>query len=262
MFRTRDFILVLTTVAFLLIAIGYTVIKPDGTGSEDRLVLNTVDEISTVSATVASTESSSLSRAERLEELRKKVAASELVFVSDPSDENEPETTAVVALATSSAMTLTEPLLCPNYSSGQLVNWPLTELQVEAVEGVRQYYVTREVSLGVGTTSSTTLQKAVYLALPTKFVPVGQPNCLPSDVVGVALDGSLIRNNEIGLYGIFSDSTLLGYALDGFPIYGVGTRPVDRCGGRIDLGQYRYELQADSDVLLNCFAGTPQGFLQ
>jgi len=86
----------------------------------------------------------------------------------------------------------------------------------------------------------------------------GAENCLNSSVVGIALDGSLIRNNENSLYSIFSKETLLGYARDGFPIYGLNnTAKLDTCGGVMEGGQYRYYLSAERDGVLGCFSAAP-----
>jgi hypothetical protein len=95
------------------------------------------------------------------------------------------------------------------------------------------------------------------LQLPTRTTPSTNPTCLASDVIGIATDGSLIRNNEVGLYGIFGADTLIGYALDGFPIYGAGVGAVDACGGVVVSGVYRYQIQLKNETIINCFAGTP-----
>jgi hypothetical protein len=81
---------------------------------------------------------------------------------------------------------------------------------------------------------------------------------LPTDVVGIAQDGSLIRESEMALYGVFGGETLVGYALDGFPIYGSNPgAATDHCGGMMVGGQYRYYLSPERDSVINCFAGVP-----
>ena len=76
-------------------------------------------------------------------------------------------------------------------------------------------------------------------------------------MVGVALDGSLIRNTEYPVYAIFGSESLIGYALDGFPMYGLSTDVVDQCGGKSVDGQYGYYLRPDQTVVLDCFFGKP-----
>ena len=82
-------------------------------------------------------------------------------------------------------------------------------------------------------------------------------NRAPSDVIGIALDGSLIKNNEYSLYSIFREETLIGYALDGFPIYGQSEVSTDECGGILADNQYRYYLSKERKAVLYCYSGTP-----
>jgi hypothetical protein len=66
-----------------------------------------------------------------------------------------------------------------------------------------------------------------------------------------------MRNNELALYTVFGPDTLVGYSLDGFPIYGPSTVATDSCGGAMVGGVYRYVLSAERPGLLTCFAATP-----
>jgi len=256
MFRTRDFVLYFTAIIFLLMAIGYTALeqKPSS-GSQQFYDQNVPAEILEVSAVITSEENVSLSREERLESLRQKIKDSELIGISEIIVADIDEMSTMVA--TSSGV-VAAPLLCDSYNPYLFVNWPTPEIISDQVEGARQYYTTETIL--TGTTSSSTVKKTVLLTLSTNFLPLNAQTCLSSDVIGVALDGSLIRNNETSLYSIFSSESLIGYALDGFPIYGTGNRVVDECGGRIELGQYRYELSNERQTILNCFVGAPQKF--
>jgi len=126
--------------------------------------------------------------------------------------------------------------------------WDARDLTLVESEGAR--ILTR------GIISSTTIPE-VLLQLSAIPTPIGNPSCLSSDVIGIANDGSLIRNDEVGLYSIFSSETLIGYALDGFPIYGAGSAEVDACGGLSTASGYAYQLSPDRDTIINCFAATP-----
>ena len=64
---------------------------------------------------------------------------------------------------------------------------------------------------------------SAVLQLPSRTMPAASPSCIGSDVIGIANDGSLIRNDELSLYGVFGSETRIGYALDGLPIYGITT---------------------------------------
>ena len=121
--------------------------------------------------------------------------------------------------------------------------------------------MTHEVEVATTTASGTpllTTETEVVIQLPLRSVPLGTASCLPTDVVGIAKDGSLIRNSEVTLYAVFGADTLIGYALDGFPIYGARSGvALDECGGTGAIGQYRYYLEAERGYILNCFASEP-----
>jgi hypothetical protein len=147
-------------------------------------------------------------------------------------------------------------LLCSNYTASALA-WPTTGVKLEVVEGARLVFTESTTPIVASSTEADATLKNVLLQLPLSSFPGKTHNCLPSPVVGVAVDGSLIRNEEVGLYSVFGAETLVGYALDGFPIYGAGEIAPDRCGGEVTAGEYRYVLSKEREVILNCFAGSP-----
>lgn len=151
----------------------------------------------------------------------------------------------------------TELKKCPWYKVYD-ETWPKGQVAFSVREGARVLATVAPI-IDVSTTStSTTIADNIIIQLPLITVPPKVPTCLPSDVVAIALDGSLIRNNEKNLYGIFPSPTLLGYALDGFPLYGTNNQSaLDKCGGVMVDGQYRYYLQSERENILNCFAGSP-----
>ena len=104
---------------------------------------------------------------------------------------------------------------------------------------------------------STDVSSSTVLQLPINSVQSNTKTCLKTDIVGIALDGSLMRNGEDKIYKIFGGETLLGYALDGFPIYGLNTEETDSCGGTSVLGAYRYYLSDKRAGLIGCFSGSP-----
>ena len=93
--------------------------------------------------------------------------------------------------------------------------------------------------------------------MPTATASADSQNCLATDVVGVTPAGALIRNGDAVFYRGIDDSILLGYALDGYPIYGTSNNPADECGGVTEAGQYRYVLSSERETILNCFRGVP-----
>ena len=68
-------------------------------------------------------------------------------------------------------------------------------------------------------------------------------------------------NNEASFYRGFGSEYLIGYARDGFPIYGYYEGSTDACGGYEHASGYRYTVTPTNDNLLQCFSGQPAPFL-
>jgi hypothetical protein len=253
MFRTRDFILVLSTVVFLLVAIGVTLSARGGYSLLDLSLKTTSNEETSYPAVVYSPETQS--REDRLASMRSKIAAGGELSLSAPElviDEAALNNDSEVVVVDSGETALVGLKQCSNYSAYSGA-WSPQGVQFTVVEGARLVYRENQVS---GTTTSET--RDVLLQLPMYSIPAkNKTNCIPSDVIGIAQDGSLIRNSEAGMYQVFNDNTLIGYALDGFPIYGASQVATDVCGGAIVSGQYHYFLSKQRDTVLNCFAATP-----
>lgn len=257
MFRTRDFVLFFTVIVFLVAAIGLTALRQQATLSQTNVIVpQTSSEIGMVTTEVVETIDSDINRAERLKSLKEKIKTSKLLTISEAPPDPVPEDEVVIELNTDTPHTST-PLLCIGYTTFYPSSWPVGQIKTESVEGLRQYFIP---SLEGSASGTPVTARTVLLSLPQSQIPFGSPNCIPYDVIGIALDGSLIRNNETQLYRVFTDETLIGYALDGFPIYGVSQATSDQCGGRIVFGQYRYELNVSRDTIVNCFANKPQSF--
>lgn len=147
--------------------------------------------------------------------------------------------------------------LCQNYPVNSVPNWPKAEVKLAVVEGARLIYTETPAPVIASSTEIAAPLKNVLLQLPLSSFPGKNQSCIASEVIGVATDGSLIRNSETSLYSVFGSETLIGYALDGFPIYGAGDLVTDRCGGVVVAGEYRYLLAKSRETMLNCFAGSP-----
>jgi hypothetical protein len=279
--RTRDFVLFAVTAAFLMVGIGVSAIAGFGVVPA-KSVPNEFVDTEDVEYVAVYDAPKTLSHEERLAAMREKVIASQSLSLSETlpsgaltpvSEESIPSLvpSATSSLATSDPLTpesplIREPLLCSNYLMYQPVSWPMYSggVQIEVAEGARLVYqeVVGEYKPDLPTATTGTavppeLKKSVLLQLPIRLSPAATPSCMQYDVVGVAQDGSLIRNGEVGLYGIFGAETLIGYALDGFPIYGTSPTQGDTCGGVMVAGQYRYHLSVERDTVLNCFSAPP-----
>lgn len=252
MFRTRDFLLLFSTVTFLVFAIGGTLIMRFFEGTTNQVAIPEFAMVDVeplpLSANVSATDT--LARSERLEDMRRQIALrTELISapatsVSDVA-ESSPESATVAESAAAS------PMLCSGYQAYQYAGWNPQNITIEEVEGVRLVR-----SMPQSTNPDATQQFVTEFVLPMRLYKSGE-YCLSGDVIGVAKDGSLIRNNEIGLYGVFDAETIIGYALDGLPIRGSSTIDTDSCGGTSVDGQYAYYLNPERKTILNCFAAEP-----
>jgi len=144
---------------------------------------------------------------------------------------------------------VTGPKLCTTEEPVTLteLNWPMS-VNFELTEGVR---VARAPD------------GRVLMQLPAARVRNSFDTCLASDVVGIALDGSLIRNNQTTKFANTASGQLIGYARDGFPIYGNDTAAEsDACGGEVVNGSYQYHISTERNYVIGCFVGTPAKFVE
>lgn len=245
---------------FLLFAIGTTVwnqYRVETIETESVILANVEDREYPAEVFVPTP----ISREERLASMRQKIAEGGAITISSPEPVVEEETEESDLVTTDVVVPVVQ--RCSGYRefSG---SWQFEGIKFDVTEGARIVYrestsvpKSSSETIASGTVLVTETGREILLQLPIRTSPSTNTHCLASDVVGVAQDGSLIRNNETGLYGIFSANTLIGYALDGFPIYGVSNIPSDKCGGQMTNGQYGYYLAEERDVILNCYSSVP-----
>ena len=255
MLRTRDFALFVAAVLFLLVGRSVTL------GTRDAATQTIAAHPSSDPGAVpqgAAITASDIDRESRVAELREKIAslggelsaAPETVALEAPSAAEEMGE-AVATTAASAAMECG-----PVQSVDRTIP---SDIRFLEREGARLVVAPRPPT-AQGSTSPTAAELAedVVLQLPARKQPLSGSSCIETDVVGIAKDGSLIRNDEVGLYGVFGKDTLIGYALDGFPIYGMNESvETDECGGVSETGQYRYYLDDARDTILGCYSGIP-----
>lgn len=131
--------------------------------------------------------------------------------------------------------------------------WPAS-LEVVVEEGAR-------IARVPGVVSTDPLVPSVppqpVLQLPL-YGASGAENCLTHAYVGVTPSGRLIHNNDVILYTTYSAADLVGYALDGNPIYGPNPDvTLDACGGVATAAGYQYHVRTDEPFILACFSGDP-----
>jgi hypothetical protein len=263
MIRTRDFFLFLCTVFFLAAGIGATVVRDIRPGSSQLgsavVGFSAAEPVEREAEVITSP---GIDRPSLLSKMREKLAASGITFGS-ASDDDEAAADEPAPVDEEPAVVLEEPLHCSNY--GEVSRLGFSGARFKEVEGARLIY--REGPSVTVTPDETATGTAmlppvssdeILLQLPLRTNPLPAPTCLPYDVVGIALDGSLMRNDEMALYSVFGGETLIGYALDGFPLYGVRDDVVtDTCGGVVVGGMYRYYLSSERETLISCFSGEP-----
>lgn len=132
--------------------------------------------------------------------------------------------------------------------------WNPSGLSFKESEGVRLLY--RDLPSSVGTSTPDSSRELVVV-LPMLSSSAGNQSCISSDVVGLTIGGTLIRNEDIGTFGAFGEQVLIGYALDGYPIYGGTVEPTDSCGGKTVNSQYRYQTNLTRGTIIQCYSGSP-----
>lgn len=251
--RKRDFVLFGLVVLFLVIGIVSTStwqqLRTSVLGEPAASV--TVEPVERTAAMPEVVDEATL-RKERLERLRAQLAAEQGSTISAPPVE-EPVPTAT----TTEVVSVELALQCATPSSSN-VPWDPRTLTLQESEGALVIYRAALTTPTVATTSVTDIPSPeVVLQLPLRTFPL-KSQCIQSDIIGIAMDGSLIRNGETSLYGIFGSGTQVGYALDGFAIYGSSAGvATDECGGAVVGGSYKYFVQASGNQLLNCFMAPP-----
>lgn len=259
MFRTRDFFLFSMVVGILLLGIITTANnnKEVGWWHNMTFVSNDVEYKAVVPEVAV------MDRGEKLAVMRDKISESaqsgQLASVigaleEEKADEEQlPEEENDFVAGTIN--------LCPSYSDYSPA-WSPTGLKFEVVEGARIVY--RDLAsndLTVDANSAMVANREIVMQLPLRSASANVKNCLSSAVIGIALDGSLINNSDYTAYKVLGSGTLIGYALDGFPIYGLNTvTKTDQCGGVNQDGQYKYYLSNDREGMLGCFSSTPISF--
>lgn len=261
MIRTREFVIFLTVVAVLLLGIT-SVLLSDGGGSNrvlGELSKSYVPEPKAMSASVIDyTDENVDSEAyeQRRQQLRDKVLAYQskdsdwseyfVLFAEEnidlPSESEEVENLPGRGLVR----------LCDDY---QMVasTWPQQVSLIEQ-EGARLLYDKDRASTAVAFDPS-----AVLAQLPLNSLPKNDSYCLPYDLVGVTLDGKIIKNADVAiLKSNTANPVQVGYALDGMPIYfSASEQMVDECGGALVGEQYGYVVDPNTSTVLSCFSSRP-----
>ncbi len=258
MLRTRNLAILATLVSAgtlgAAVALFDTAVL--GTGQLAALGLSVSDEEKTYTASLPDSPEG-FAYDERVRELRKKIAGSSLAEYQDVTVEPTVGTTTEEGSEGETEETTdgTVVLAEKRCSLYQVSNtpWDAREIKMQVSEGARIFYRTGATAT-VG--STTTAAKEILARLPLRTSGTGS-YCVPSDVIGITENGYLIYNDDVALFASYGANALIGYALDGLPIYGASAEKTDECGGARVGGSYRYILNTNRDTVIACFAATP-----
>ena len=259
MIRTRDFILFVVVLVFLVIAIAATAMR------DTQFVPSEVTFFDGESTTGGYTETEILDRQSIINRLREKIASAPVLVAPEPSvtdEPNEPEEVEDEAVAGATLVRCT----APDDALSIVPKWPLSAVSVVSEGGYRvaiteeEVVVAEVVASGTQPAETTEMVRNNLLKIPLFPQKLSVPECVPSEVVGISTRGLLIFNGDMRAYRSVPENALLGYARDGFPIYGLYEGEVDTCGGYEHDSGYRYTVSSDRDYIIGCFVGSPAPF--
>lgn len=264
MIRTKDLLLFAVIIVFLIASILFTLARQQSNSpSRNVVALETVGGNNEISGAVY--EPNIIDRESIISRLRTAISTREVEIKQTeiPSEEVNVEATissgGVVALQT-----------CSNQKDALdfARTWPREGVTVQVKEGAR---LVAKVTVGDtnddqshNSTSSVSTPPVIILEplLQLPLNPVtGNSSCVASEIVGVTVDGSLMFNSDAIAYVTTDDSTLIGYARDGVPVYGAYSGQVDECGGYTKGGQYRYSVGSERNYILGCYKAAPKNFV-
>ncbi|MFT7507279.1 MAG: hypothetical protein ACI92I_000422 [Acidimicrobiales bacterium] len=263
MIQTRDFLLFILVLLFLSVSISATLFKSDEEpqiASESSGLKVDDTEAQHIEATMPD---DAFDRDLYIMQLRKKLAAND-----EQRIEPSPSVEASDVSSESIDDGVLQKCLYPDDALSIAPRWPLTGVEVQEKEGARLVYVSEQiVVVGTGITSASgTVEEIVettvtpLLQLPLHPQIQNEVACVPSEVVGVTSAGILMFNGDVNSYRKVPENVLIGYARDGFPIYGVYGAEVDECGGYQHSTGYRYVVSKDVDYLVGCYKAPPVSF--
>jgi len=266
MIRTKDLFLFTACLLFLTVAVFATITATNKPTVSDEVVIfsESVVEVDGVEMAVASS-----NRTDFIADLKKRLAADTSTIIPQASvtsgDIGDIE---VAATTTATMFTSTADLNRCVFSDDvipYLSLWPVSGVVAEVGTALRTYYsetstVVLVDSTGTSTATTTELVRTTYLTVPVRPNKLATASCVPSEVIGVTTAGALLFNTNAAIYAGVSESILIGYARDGFPIYGATSEPLDVCGGYDAAMGYRYAIAPDRAQILTCFTGAPQPF--
>lgn len=261
MIRTRDFLLYLIVLGFLIVGAVYTGLS-ERTVSEMREILFTAVPAAPSSTVFTTEETISLDarRAElqaRLEAGEGQLADAPPVFVSVDQLALQEQAEATSSLSDFSGARAVQWCSGP-LSSPLIARWP-TNSQLTTVEGQRVLTSTQREIVQMGSSTETVVTEETFLALPIRTVRTSFASCLTDTLIGVTIGGQPLTNEMAGQFLGAGARQAIGYTRDGFTVFGPleDDTLLDECGGQYVNGQYQYHVRVSEPFILGCYAGVP-----
>ncbi len=260
MIRTRDFLLFVTALVFLIMVVFYTV------QTKDQGALSVSDEVDFSAAEVQDITISGVpkndSRADRLADLQKKIAAGEGQLISAPPVFTSVDSPDTVSFDESVVSTGTVASISPVQYCGNAIphiktnDWPNQPRLAVAIDVSVQFDT--QLIQKVGSSTQSVLVTDVYTTLPIRTIRSNFDSCLPDTTIGVTTNGLPLLNTDAWQYQAVPGGVKIGFARDGFGIYGPITpkEELDDCGGQYVNGTYQYHV-SNTENIISCFAGIP-----
>lgn len=260
MIRTRDFVLFIAILLFLGVGIVATLMG--GSGHRQDKPVQLTDGVVVSGASV---ESQEINRQSIIDRLRDKINNSDLVIAPDPSvtvDAGAASNTEEIIIDSTQVL---KRCAAPDDTLSMVPHWPLNQVAFATRSGQRTVFTEQVVvttvaptASGTAATESTETIQVHLLTMPLYPSKLAVAACVPSEVIGVSDRGMLMFNRDMRAYRNVSADTRIGYARDGYPIYGVYEGEVDACGGYDHPTGYRYTVSATRDYVIGCYVATPQ----
>lgn len=260
MIRTRNFLLYVLALVFLVSSIGYMVSRDIAAAYRSNASQVAFVASEPVAVDVVATNTVA-DREAYIAQMKEKLARGEGIIEGAPVVLTSVDT--VPPPVHSAPVTDRSVLWCgaPESLDSVVSSWQASEIDIRTAEGAR---IVTSGSFDTSADSGEMAIPDVLMQLPMRYSRAAYDSCLTHDIVGIALDGSLIENDDAGRYQGTGATSLIGYALDGFPIYGPTSpeTPLDACGGADTGSGYEYHIRSDEDFVLGCFAASPASFIQ
>lgn len=259
MIRTRDFMLYVLVLIFLLVAVAATWVRDPGNDGAVSYIPEFSNETTEVDVF---TERDVDTKAARLQELKAKLASGEGQLVSAPPVFTSVDTVVIDAPASSTeGAEAGSPTV--RYCGAQIphpisFDW-LNNATLAVLGQTARVTAVAQVEVQNGTTTNITIEERVLADIPLKTVRSTFDSCLPDTTIGVTGAGTYLTNTDAARYYQTSSETLIGYSRDGFPIYGPAAddAELDSCGGQYENFTYQYHVRVNEPFILGCYAGVP-----